>query len=41
MRMMLTDEVNDALQRARSTESTILLGDFNTHIEQTVKHGKA
>ena len=26
------DDVNDAFQRAKSTESTILLGDLNTHI---------
>ena len=27
------DDVNDALQRVGSTESTILFGDFNAHIE--------
>ena len=27
------DDVNDALQRVGSTESTIFLRDFNTHIE--------
>ena len=29
---VFVDEVNDALQRVRSTESIILLGDFNAHI---------
>ena len=29
---VFVDDVNDAPQRIRSTESTILLGDFNAHI---------
>ena len=26
------DEVNDALLRVSATESTVLMGDFNTHV---------
>ena len=29
---VFVDYANDALQRVGSTESTILLGDFNAHI---------
>ena len=35
------DDVNDALQRVRSTESTIFSGILTHTLEQTAKHGKA
>ena len=34
---IFVDDVNDVLQRVRSTESKTLLGDFNAHM----KHEKA
>ena len=30
------DEVNDALLRVSATESTVLMGDFNAHVETEV-----
>ena len=35
------DDVKDALRRVGSTESTIILGDFNVHIVKNSEHGKA
>ena len=35
------DDVNDALQKVRSTESAILWGISTHTLEQTMKHGKA